>query len=72
MGNRCHTHRSSGMTGIRFEGGIDLYGGKSVSFGIIIGSIAVQEMNKARGKSSVGQLFEILVGQNSRPTSGLY
>ena len=50
------------MTGIRFEGGIDLYGGKSVSFGIIIGSIAVQEMNKARGKSSVGQLFEILVG----------
>ena len=59
------------MTGIRFEGSIDLYGGKAVSFGIIFWSIAVQKMNKARGKSSVVQLFEILVGQNSRPTSGL-
>lgn len=24
VGNRCHTHGGSGMTGISFEGGIDL------------------------------------------------
>ena len=60
------------MTGIGFEGGIDLYGGKIVSFGIIVGSIAVQGMNKARGQSSIVQLSKILVGLNSRPTNGLY
>ena len=60
------------MTGVGFEGGIDLYGEKIVSFGILIGSMAVQEINQARGKSSIVQLPEILVGPNSRPTSGLY
>lgn len=59
------------MTGVGFERGIDLYGENSVSFGIIIRSIAVQEMNRAKGKSSTVQLYEILVGHNSRPTSGL-
>ncbi len=72
MGNRCHAHRGPGMTGVGFEGGIDLCGGKIVSFGIIIGSIAVQGTSKVRGKSSIVQLSEILVGPNSRPTSGLY
>ena len=60
------------MTGVGFERGIDLYGGKIVSFGIIMGSIAVQGMNKARGMSSIVQLSEILVGHYSRPTAGLY
>ena len=60
------------MTGVGFEGGIDLYGGKIVSFSIIMGSIAVQGMNKAGGMSTIVQLSEILVGQNSRPTAGLY
>lgn len=72
MGNRCHAHRRPRVTGIGFEGGIDLYGGDIVSFGITIGSMAVRRMNKARGKSSIVQLSEILVGSNSRPTSGLY
>lgn len=45
------------MTGVGFEGGIDLYGGKIVSFGIIIGSIAFQGVNKPRGKSSIVQLL---------------
>lgn len=72
MGNRCHAHRSPGMTGVCFEGGIDLYGGKIVSFGIIMGSTAVQAMNKARCKSSIVQHSETLVGHNSRPTTGLY
>ena len=60
------------MTGVGFEGGIDLYGGKIVSFGITMGSIALQAMSDARGKSSIVQLSEILVGPNSQPTSGLY
>ena len=60
------------MTGVGFEGGIDLYGGKIVSFDITMGSIAVQGMIKAKGMSSIVQLSEILVGHYSRPTTGLY
>ena len=45
------------MTGVGFEGGIDLFRGKIVSFDIIVGSIAVQGVNKARGKSSIVQLL---------------
>ena len=62
MGNRCHAHRSPGVTGVGLEGGIDLYGEKNVSFSIFNGSMAVQGMAKARGKSSAAELSEILVG----------
>ena len=62
MGNRCHAHRSPGVTGVCLEGGIDLYEEKIVSFGIINRSMAVRRMDKARGKSSIMELSEILVG----------
>ena len=36
MGNGCHAHRSSGMTGVGFEGGIDLGEEQLVSIGFSI------------------------------------
>ena len=36
MGNRCHAHRSSGMTGIGFESGIDLCEDQLVSQGFSV------------------------------------
>ena len=50
------------MTGVGFEGGIDLYGGKIVSFGIITESISLQGMSETRGKSSIVQLSDYLSG----------
>ena len=50
------------MTGVGLEGGIDLYEEKIVSFGIINRSMAVRRMDKARDKSSIMELSEILVG----------
>ena len=50
------------MTGVGFEGGIDLYGGKIVSFGIIMESIALQGMSEIRGKSSIVQLSDYFSG----------
>ena len=61
MGNRCHAHRSPGVTGVGLEGGIDLYRKKKVSFGIMNESMTVRGMEKARGSSNV-ELSEIVVG----------
>ena len=62
MGNRCHAHRSPGVTGVGLEGGIDLYEERFISFGIINRSVAVRGMDKARGKSFIVELSGILVG----------
>lgn len=59
------------MTGVSFEGGINLYGESIVSMGNLIDSICGKEMGCDAVYSSIAEaLLGAMAGHNSRPING--